>query len=179
MSRWALGLWIVVVWIALWGELTVANVLGGCGIAVVLLVLFPAEVPRGDLVLRPVQGLRFAVRFLVDLVRATADVAWDVVTPRSKGAPGIVAVVLPPTSDPILTVVADAVTLTPGTLTLEAASDARGAVLHVHVLHLRDPEAVRADVRSVHRRAVAAFGAATQAAAVLDGPSAPPQESGR
>lgn len=179
MSRRVLGLWIVVVWVALWGDLTVANVLGGCGIAAALLVLFPAEVPREGLVLRPLPGLRFAGRFLADLVRATADVAWDVVTPRSKGDPGIVAVALPPTPDPILTVVADAVTLTPGTLTLEAESDVGGAVLYVHVLHLRDPEAVRADVRSVHRRAVAAFGAAPGRTPALGGPSTPSQESGR
>lgn len=153
-----MGCWIVVVWVALWGDLSAANVVGGVLVAAVLLRLFPAEGTRGEVVLRLVPALRFAGRFVVDLLRATADVAWDVVTPRSKGAPGVVAVSLPRTGDAVLALVADAVTLTPGTLTLEVERRDGGPVLFVHVLHLGDPDTVRREVRSVHARAIAAFG---------------------
>lgn len=157
MNRAVLGVWLVVVWTALWGEASVANVLGGVGVAAALLVLFPAEAPRGTLVLRPAAALRFTGRFLLDLVRSTVDVAWDVLTPRSIAPPGVVVVRLPPTPAGVVTLVADAVTLTPGTLTLEAEWRPDCILLSVHALHLRDPEQVRADVRAVHRRAVAAF----------------------
>lgn len=169
----AMGCWIVVVWVALWGEASAANVLGGVLVAAVLLRLFPPEGTHGDVVVRLLPALRFAGRFVVDLLRATTDVAWDVVTPRSQGDPGVVAVSLPRTGDAVLALVADAVTLTPGTLTLEVERRDEGAVIFVHVLHLGDPEAVRRDVRSVHGRAVAAFGSESADGPVTGGQAAP------
>ena len=55
----------------------------------------------------------------------------------------------------MVTLVANAITLTPGTLTVTAESDP--AVLHVHVLGLGDVDEFRASVHDLHRRATAAF----------------------
>jgi multicomponent Na+:H+ antiporter subunit E len=54
--------------------------------------------------------------------------------------------------------VADAVSLTPGTLTLEVQREP--LILYVHVLHLRSVEDVRRDVRRLELDAVRAFGSA-------------------
>jgi multicomponent Na+:H+ antiporter subunit E len=53
--------------------------------------------------------------------------------------------------------VADAVTLTPGTLTVEVRREPV-PVLYVHVLHLRAVEDVRADVHRLRDLAERAFG---------------------
>ena len=52
--------------------------------------------------------------------------------------------------------VANAISLTPGTLTIEVATDPN--VLYVHVLHLHDIDAVRRDVTRLERSVLRAFG---------------------
>ena len=49
-----------------------------------------------------------------------------------------------------MTIVANAVSLTPGTLTLEVSAT-EPPVLYVHVLHLHDIEEAREDVRTLTR----------------------------
>lgn len=63
-------------------------------------------------------------------------------------------------SEGIVTVVANAVTLTPGTLTVDVhePDDGTPAVIYVHVLQFDDVESVRADVLRLERLAVRAFG---------------------
>ena len=54
----------------------------------------------------------------------------------------------------VATIVSDAITLTPGTLTLDVRTDP--TVLYVHVLGLGDPDDVRADVKELERLVVGA-----------------------
>ena len=62
---------------------------------------------------------------------------------------------LPGATPLVTTLVANAITLTPGTLTVTAGSDP--AVLHVHVLGLGDLDEFRAEILDLQRRASAAF----------------------
>lgn len=156
MARLGFLAWLLVVWVALWGDVTVANVVSGLVTASLLLVVFPPATARRSGRVRPLPTLRFVAYFAWKLVEASAVVAWEVVTPRSRITEGIVAVPIRGVSDTVATVVANAVSLTPGTLTLEVDRDP--AVLYVHVLHLRDLDAVRREVRHIEALAIAAFG---------------------
>lgn len=147
--------WLTFVWVALWGDLDAANALTGAFIGSVLVVLFPPERPLFPVV-RPVALLHFAVVFLWRLLVASAVVAWEVATPRNRINEGIVAVPVLGASDLVVTVVANAVSLTPGTLTLEV--DREGNTLYVHVLHLRDVETARRDIRDLEILAIRALG---------------------
>lgn len=158
--------WLVVVWVALWGRISWANVLGGLVAASGLVILFPLRPARRQGRIRPWPALRFAVYFMWKLVEASAIVAWEVVTPHNRINEGIVAVPIQGVSDALVTVVANAISLTPGTLTLEVDEDP--AVLYVHVLHLHDIEAVRRDIQRLERMAIAAFGP-DEALGALDG----------
>lgn len=163
--------WLVVVWVALWEDVSWANVLGGLVVAGGLVVVFPLRPARRQGRIRVWPALRFAVYFLWKLVEASAIVAWEVVTPRNRINEGIVAVPIHGVSDALVTVVANAISLTPGTLTLEV--DEEPAVLYVHVLHLHDIEAVRRDVQRLERLAIAAFGPDEAVRAAGDGPVEP------
>lgn len=148
--------WLVAVWVALWGSPSWANLVAGSAVGVGLVTLFPApEVARTGTV-RPLAAARFAAYFAWKLVEASAVVAWEVVTPRNKINQGIVAVPIRGGSDTLVTLVANAISLTPGTLTLEV--DDHPPVLYVHVLHLRGVEAVRREVQHLERLAILAFG---------------------
>lgn len=148
--------WLVVAWVALWGDLSAANVVSGVAVSGLVLTLFPPAARRSSSRLRPFPAIRFVVWFLWKLVEASAVVAWEVVTPRNRINEGIVAIPIRGVSDGLITLVANAISLTPGTLTLEVRR--RPAVLYVHVLHLHDIEAVRRDIGYLELLAIKAFG---------------------
>jgi multicomponent Na+:H+ antiporter subunit E len=155
----AVVVWLTLLWVLLWGDVSAANVLGGLAVAVVVVVVardVSTARPTG-MRFRPLAALRFAGHFLVELVKANLVLAWEIVTPRNRIHTGIVAVELPGASDGLVTIVADAVTLTPGTLTVEVRREPV-PVLFVHVLHLRAVEDVRADVHRLRDLAERAFG---------------------
>ncbi len=152
--------WLVLVWVGLWGSVSAANVLGGVAVALVVVATLPlTEVPDQGRV-RPVALLRFAGHFAVDLVRSSAQVASLVVRPRVALRPAVLAVPVRGQSDRLLTLLANAISLTPGTLTLEV--DRPRSVLYVHVIDVgrRDDavERVRADMLRVEALAVGAVG---------------------
>ena len=70
----------------------------------------------------------------------------------------------------LATLVANAITLTPGTLTIDARG--RPAVLYVHVLSFDAVEATRAEVEDLERRIVRAFGTRAELARVDRSPAA-------
>lgn len=155
--RLALLGWLVLVWLALWGEVSVANVASGAAVGAVVIASFPRAGPERVGPLRPLWGLVFVGYFLYEIVEATLTVAWEVITPRSGIREGIVAVpVTPGTSDAVVTIVANAISLTPGTLTVEVGEDPR--TLFVHVLHLGDVHETRMDILRLEWFALRAFG---------------------
>jgi multicomponent Na+:H+ antiporter subunit E len=153
---------LVVVWVALWGSPTVGNVLSGLLAVGVIYLLFPSGPGRSAVEdegrISLVGALRFLLFFAWALVVATWDVAVAVMRPRSKVAEAVVAVPLRTASPTIATMVANAITLTPGTMTIEVSDDDRPIVLYVHVLGLGDAESIRADGRRFEELAVGAFG---------------------
>lgn len=152
---------LALVWVALWGEASPANIIAGLvlgtGIQVLLAPHVGTAIANGFM--RPVALARFTAVFAKELVVAAAQVAWEVVTPRNVDAPALVEVQLSTTSPTVVTAVANAVSLTPGTVTVEVDHDP--ATLLIHVLHAQEPAQVRAGVARFERLAEAALGPAT------------------
>lgn len=88
--------------------------------------------------------VRLVARFVIDLLVANARLAVAVLHPRMKVRSEIVALPVNVGSEAELALLADLITLTPGTLTLDATDD--GNTLLVHVADTRDPEAVREEL---------------------------------
>ena len=141
-----LGIWLVAIWLLLWNDLSVANVVSGVLVAVAVAVLGVSRLPKSycagsELGDRPRVSLPHLLYFggyvLVKLVQANLVLAWEIITPwRDRIHTGIVAVPLRTSSDLAMTVVANVITLTPGTVTIEAKGTP--SVLYVHVLHLEE-----------------------------------------
>ncbi len=175
--RPALVAWLVVVWVALWGDVTFANVASGIVVALVLTVALPATGDRGRAStqrthVRPLAALHFAGWFAWKLVEANLVVGWEVLTPRNRINEGVVAVPLHGCSDGLTTLVASCVSLTPGTLVLDVERDP--LVLYVHVLHLRTIEDIRNEVHVLERLAIEAFGTVEARASLARRASPPP-----
>ena len=114
------------------------------GALLTLLVVFltAGKYPRREWLLNPVRWLWLFIYvpyFLYLCVKANLDVAYRVVHPDMPIRPGIVRVRTSLTSELAKTFLANSITLTPGTLTV----DIDGPDLYIHWIHVvgEDPEA--------------------------------------
>lgn len=173
-SSLALVGWLTLVWVGLWGSVTAANVLGGLAVSVALVLLLRPSPSAGPAVVSPVALLRFVLRFCADLVVSSLQVVRLALGRRVDLRQGIVAVQVPGASDTLLTVLADAISLTPGTLTVDV--DQRSGTLYVHAIDVgHGPEGLerlRDGLQDQARAAVRAIGSAEARAHVDSGAAA-------
>ncbi len=182
-GRLVFAAWLVLVWILLWGGFTLANLVGGIVVAVVLLLVVPRPAADADpdvgsdadrLRVRPLAAVGLGLWFVGKLVAANVTVAYEALRPPSTSRirTAIVAVPLPDCPPALVALIGNIITLTPGTLTMEIDEDP--TVLYVHELTFTTSAAVQADVYAIERRVVAAFGSdrsrAASAARVVDAP---------
>jgi multicomponent Na+:H+ antiporter subunit E len=161
--------WLVLVWILLWGTWSWANLLSGLLIALAVLTLLPLPHVVGGTRVRLVPLLVFISHFVADLFTSGAEVAWQALRPGGVRRTAIVRVQLRADSDLLLTMVAEATSLVPGSLVLDLDREQR--VMTCHLLPARDLDDVarkKAHILVVERRLVRAFGSAVHVAA-LDG----------
>jgi len=139
-------------WAALTGRLTPFNLAVGFGLGAFVLSFVQRENgwPRYLFKLRQSAGL--ALFFLWELVLSNLRVAYDVVTPRHHMRPGIIAVPLDAKTDAEITLLANLVTLTPGTLSLDVSDDRR--FLYVHSMYIDDVESTRQRIKNGFERRV-------------------------
>lgn len=78
------------------------------------------------------------VFFLYELVKANLQVAYEVITPKLNMTPGIIMVPLDVKSDIAITMLANMISLTPGTLSIDVSNDKK--VLFVHAMYIKDKE---------------------------------------
>ncbi|SDJ71907.1 Na+/H+ antiporter subunit E [Nonomuraea jiangxiensis] len=149
--------WLALVWVALWGELSVGNVLGGLAAGLVVTWLMPLPILDPGIRLRPVALPRFLLWFGRDLVVSTARVVVYVVRP---GPPPtrIVRVRLRTSSESMTVMIMITLSTVPGSLVVEVDSERRELIVHVLGRPGEITEAVRADVAGLESRIVAAFG---------------------
>lgn len=148
---------LITLWLLAWGDLSVANVISGFVLAVALLVAFPAHRRTGPrLRVSPLGVARLAVYVLGQLVTSNVLVAREVVSRRSRIRTGVLAYPVRHPSDELLSLIANVIALTPGTMTVEATRDP--PVLYVHFLLLDDIDQARRAVARLERLAVAALG---------------------
>jgi multicomponent Na+:H+ antiporter subunit E len=96
--------------------------------------------------------LSFVGFALWSIVKANIEVARIVVRPRLDIKPGIIAIPLDVRSEAGITVLANLITLTPGTVTLDVSSDRRTA--YVHCIDIKDADAIRDDIKQNFERRV-------------------------
>jgi multicomponent Na+:H+ antiporter subunit E len=143
-----LTLILAVIWAAITGTFTLLNLLLGAAIGVIALFILRASLapPRR---LRQVRRLvSLAGLFFYELLMSAVKVAIIVLKPdlRASLRPGIIAVPLDVKSNAEITLLANLITLTPGTLSIDLSEDR--SKLFVHVITLETPEAVIADIKN-------------------------------
>ncbi len=143
---------LVFAWVAVTGEISVANLLEGAVLAGLLVLLLRVPLRRRFRLGKVPKALGLLLYFLKEILLSNAAVARSLLSPVSSLSPGIVAVPLDLKSDAGITVLANLITLTPGTLSLDVSPDRK--TLFVHALHVEDPDAFRREVKEGFERRV-------------------------
>ena len=80
-----------------------------------------------------------------ELLISNVKVLWDVITPQHISRPGIIAIPLDARTDAEIMLVANLISLTPGTLSLDLSENRR--LLYVHVIFLDDNDQMRRQIK--------------------------------
>jgi multicomponent Na+:H+ antiporter subunit E len=152
MIAFGLNLLLSTVWAALQGSIDLANLTTGFVFGYLILWLVRPALGETAYFGKLPAAIGFILFFLKELVVSNVRVAWDVLTPRAYRRPGVVAVPLDLERDAEITLLANVVTLTPGTLSLDLSADRR--TLYVHGMFVDDPEEFRREIKDGFERRI-------------------------
>lgn len=123
-------------WAGITGNFSGLNLLFGGLVGGLAILILRYSIHQQGALRRAIKVLSLIGLFLYELMVSAIKVAMVVLHPNLRSAlrPAIVAVPLTVRSDAEITLLANMITLTPGTLTVDVADDR--SVLYVHVLAL-------------------------------------------
>ena len=151
MGAFAWNILLALIWVAVSGDISGGGLLTGFVLGYVILGLTLREVPVFSAYVRRIPKIiLFAGYFLKELIRSNLRVAWDVVTPTHYMKPAVIAVPLEARTEGEIALLANLISLTPGTLSLDVSTDRR--VLYLHVMYLDDLEQTRAQIKQFEAR---------------------------
>jgi multicomponent Na+:H+ antiporter subunit E len=155
-----------VVWVAITGAFTLPNLALGLvfGAGSLFLIRGHKGATASDKKMQPMPVFRRLWRigslirlFAYELMMSAIKVAALVLQPNMKLKSGIFAYETALTKDSHITLLANLITLTPGTLTVDVSDDKR--TLYIHAVDCSDLDATRADIRNGFERKIKeAFG---------------------
>ncbi|KZK81653.1 Na(+)/H(+) antiporter subunit E [Pseudovibrio sp. W64] len=133
-----MNLLLAAAWGAVTGSFTPLNLIFGFILSSIALFLIREQIAFRDYFQRGGKILILAGSFFKELVLSSWRVLMIVIKPKINLHPGIIAVPLSVSEDFEITLLANMVTLTPGTLSVDVSEDRK--VLFVHCLNVPDPE---------------------------------------
>jgi len=139
-------------WVMLSGEFTPERLLSGYVLGFLLLWLIQRTTGPTTYFTRVGRLAGFLGFYVWKLVLANLRLAYDVLTPRHHMRPGVVGVPLDAETDREITLLANLISLTPGTLSLDVSSDRR--MLYLHAMYIDDVDALRREIKDGYERRV-------------------------
>jgi multicomponent Na+:H+ antiporter subunit E len=155
-------------WLLAWGDLSVGTLLSGLVLAAVLLISFPPESTDSSIRVRPLGVLALLAYIGRQLVTSNVLVARQILSREARVRTGVLAYDLTYPSDEVITLMANVIGLTPGTMTVEATRHPHR--IYVHFLLLDDVDTARRGVERLERLVVGAIEPRSRPAATGGGP---------
>jgi multicomponent Na+:H+ antiporter subunit E len=152
LGSFLLNIFLALVWTFLQGELHASNF--AIGLVLGYLVIGVSQRILGNVayVLKVLQVFGFVIFVLWEIFTASLALAWIIVQPRLQLRPAVVAIPLDADTDLEIATLANLLTLSPGTLSLDVSTDAR--TLYVHTMVLDDPDEFRREIKEKMERRV-------------------------
>lgn len=127
---------LALVWAGLTGALSWGNLLFGLILGYIILSFIARHSDSLDsrYAIRIWKAISLTIFFAKEIIISNLRVTWEVMTPKHNMTPGIIAVELDIQSDLGITLLANMITMTPGTLSLEVSKNRK--ILYVHSMYI-------------------------------------------
>lgn len=140
-----LALSIATIWLLMRGDAAPGNFFVGLILAFILILFLRRTYGQERAFRRWRDIVRFIFLFAWELIVANFQVLRIVLSPRLHIRPGIIAYKTECKTPLSITSLANSITLTPGTLSVDISED--DSTIFVHTLDIEEPDKVRADIR--------------------------------
>lgn len=144
MKLFLINVLLALSWAAVSGSFDAVNIVFGFLLGVMALFVIREQVGSVGYFSRIWRVFSLAMLFLYELVLSSVRVAVLVLSPKMNLKPGIFAYELKVDRDAEITLLANLITLTPGTLSVDVSADRKW--LYIHALDCSDPDATRQDI---------------------------------
>lgn len=152
MNALLLNIFLALVWAAARGGFTPGDLFLGFVLGFFIIYFYQRVTGEVGYARRVWRVISFVLFFIKELFLANLRVAYDVVTPSHNMRPGIIAIPLTVKTNAQITLLANLISLTPGTLSLDVSDDR--SVLYIHAMYVDDPDAVRHEIKAGFERRV-------------------------
>ena len=151
MSFFLWNILLAVNWALLSGQFNLENLVADFVIGFLLLWTLRQSFGQTDYFPKVRNAISFFVSFIWEIVRSNLSVARTVLfEPLEKINPAFLSIPLEAKTDAEIALLANLITLTPGTLSLDVSTDRK--VLYIHTLDVEDVDALRVEIkRSLER----------------------------
>jgi multicomponent Na+:H+ antiporter subunit E len=152
VSAFLWNILLALAWVAMTADFTPTNLALGFVLGYLILSFAQRILGPSNYFLKVRQVIGFIAFFLRELVLANLRVAYDVITPGYHMRPAIVVVPLDVKTDLEITLLANLITVTPGSFSLDVSDDR--SVLYVHAMYVDDPATFRREIKEGFERRV-------------------------
>ncbi|NLU83142.1 Na+/H+ antiporter subunit E [Rhodococcus sp. HNM0569] len=142
-------LWLMFVWILLWGNVSAGNILAGLGVGLAITFLLPLPRVPVEGRVHPLSLLHLIAVMFWEMAKSSVQVAWLAIRPSPPPVTGVLRHQFAIRSDLVLTLCVDVLNLIPGTMVLEIDQVRR--ICYIHVLDVGSDRAVDQFHRTVER----------------------------
>jgi multicomponent Na+:H+ antiporter subunit E len=138
-------------WVLMTGSFEFLNYVFGFAIGYTVILLMSRSVSAlTDYPRRLPRAIYFLLYFIGELIKSNVKIAFDIITPTFLGKPGVIGIELEAKTNLEITLVANLISLTPGTLSLDVSANKK--ILFVHAMYLIDEDEVRAELKHLEQR---------------------------
>lgn len=152
MTTYILSLVFAIIWVDITGSATLHNLIFGFVLSSLALWIVRDQISTRGYWRRLGRILSLTLLFLKELALSAWRVAVLVMNPRMELKPGIFAFPLTVDRDFEITLLANLITLTPGTLSVDVSEDRK--TLFVHAIDCSDIEATKRDIANGFERKI-------------------------
>jgi multicomponent Na+:H+ antiporter subunit E len=152
MIIYVLSLMLAIIWVAITGSTSIHNLVFGFVISTAALWIVRDEIGARGYLRRLGGILSLLALFFKELALSAWKVAVIVASPKMDLKPGIFAFPLTVDRDFEITLLANLITLTPGTLSVDVTEDKK--ILYVHAIDCSDIEATKRDIANGFERKI-------------------------
>ena len=137
-KRFLMNVLLTIIWVALTGSFAYLNFIFGFLVSFFVMWIISDDSADRKYFTIAFKIIGFFFYFLYEIFKATIQVAFEVMTRKFQMKPGIIKMPLDAKTDLEITILANMISLTPGTLVLDVSEDKK--VMYIHGMYMDDKE---------------------------------------